>query len=173
MTLYMSISWIWSNLNFVMIFFINCCGQFSDIQESGIDKNFFSILIGGRTRVALTPGSGIRIPLALFCSLKGCAGATCIYLIPKLIWTLKASQCAQCWRLSIQDPHPLCAQQLEQNHGLLLMTDFKDSSHWSIHPFVNDAMPRAWGCVDACIEFRAYHSKTRSDNYHWQLWGQV
>ena len=109
MTLYMSISWIWSNLNFVMIFFINCCGQFSDIQESGIDKNFFSILIGGRTRVALTPGSGMRIPLALFCSLKGCAGATCIYLIPKLIWTLKASQCAQCWRLSIQniqDPHP-------------------------------------------------------------------
>ena len=47
---------------------------------------------------------------------------------------LKASQC---WRLSPQDPHPLHAQQLEQNHGLLLMTDFKDGSHWSIHHFVS------------------------------------
>ena len=47
---------------------------------------------------------------------------------------LKASQC---WRLSPQDPHPLHAQQLEQNHGLLLMTDFKDGSHWFIHHFVS------------------------------------
>ena len=30
-------------------------------------------------------------------------------------------------RFNAQDPYPLCAQQLEQNHGLL-MTVFKDGS---------------------------------------------
>ena len=58
---------------------------------------------------------------------------------------LKASQC---WRLSAQDPRPLCTQQY---HRLLLVTDFKDGSHLSIHLFVDDAMPRAGCCVDAMM----------------------
>ena len=48
-------------------------------------------------------------------------------------WILKAS------RLSAQDPHPLCVQQ-----GLLLMTDFKDRSHWSIHIFVSPRGVSRW-----------------------------
>ena len=54
---------------------------------------------------------------------------------------LKASQCRH---LSAQDPHPLCAQQLEQNHGLLLMIDFKDESNWSIPSFVSPRSVSGW-----------------------------
>ena len=38
MTLYISVTWIWSNSNFVKIFFMDYCGQLTDIRVSGIYK---------------------------------------------------------------------------------------------------------------------------------------
>ena len=113
MTLYMSVAWIWSNLNFVIIFFMNCCGQLSDIQESGKYKNFFFSALSDSLSLESGFGDTMRAQ----------------YIHPTES-DLKASQF---WHLSCSHrSHPVRAWKLEQDHRLLLIIYFKYGSHWYV-----------------------------------------
>ena len=113
--LYMSVAWIWSNLNFVMIFFMNCLHDFIYEYSMNLIKLKFCDHLVCELLRSIVRYSGIRN-------------------IQKHIHPTETDlKASQFWHLSCsQRSHPVCAWKLEQKHKLLLMIYFKYGSHWYV-----------------------------------------